>query len=257
MGASAVMQQIDALGNPEQAEILQRFFKTAPGEYGEGDVFVGVKVPPQRAIAREYSDLGLDEIDKLLASEVHEHRSVGLIILANRAKRAGQSEAKQLYDFYLARTSRINNWDLVDLSCRDVVGGYLHMTHNPEPLGLLATSDLIWDRRIAIVSTWCFTKSDNLAPCFAIAEQLLDDREDLIHKAVGWMLREAGKRDEAALEAFLAEHASQMPRTALRYSIERMTPERRAYWRSQKKERQKDDQHSRRVQGVHQPRQSR
>lgn len=257
MGASAVMQQIDALGNPEQAEILQRFFKTGPGEYGEGDVFVGVKVPPQRAVAREHRDLGLEEIDKLLASAIHEHRSVGLIILTNRSKRADLVEARQLYDFYLARTNRINNWDLVDLSCRDVVGGYLHMTHNPEPLGLLATSDLIWDRRIAIVSTWCFTKADNLAPCFAIAEQLLHDPEDLIHKAVGWMLREAGKRDEAALEAFLAEHASDLPRTALRYSIERMTPERREYWRAQKKERQNDDKHSRRVQGVHQSRKSR
>jgi len=228
------MQQIDALGNPEQAEILQRFFKTGPGEYGEGDVFVGVKVPPQRIVAREHRDLGLDEIDTLLASAVHEHRSVGLMILTNRAKRAGLEEARQLYDFYLARTHRINNWDLVDLSCRDVVGGYLHMIHDPEPLGLLATSDLIWDRRIAIVSTWCFTKSDNLAPCFAIAQQLINDPEDLIHKAVGWMLREAGKRDEAALEVFLSEHAAHLPRTALRYSIERMTPERREYWRSQK-----------------------
>lgn len=228
------MQQIDALGNPEQAKFLQRFFKTGPGEYGEGDVFVGVKVPPLRAVAREHRDIGLDEIDKLLASPVHEHRSVGLIILTNRAKRAELGEARELYDFYLARTDRVNNWDLVDLSCRDVVGGYLHMIHDPEPLGLLATSDLIWDRRIAIVSTWCFTKSDNLAPCFAIAEQLLNDSEDLIHKAVGWMLREAGKRDEAALEVFLSEHAFRLPRTALRYSIERMPPERREYWRSQK-----------------------
>lgn len=257
MGASAVMQQIDALGNPEQAEILQRFFKTGPGEYGQGDVFVGVKVPPQRAVAREHRDLALDEIDKLLASDVHEHRSVGLIILTNRSKRAALEEARKLYDFYLARTDRINSWDLVDLSCRDIVGGYLHSTHNPEPLGLLATSDLIWDRRIAMVSTWCFTRANNIAPCFAIAEQLLHDREDLIHKAVGWMLREAGKRDEAALEAFLTQHAPRMPRTALRYSIERMTPQRREFWRSQKTERQSYDQRSRRVQGVHQPRQSR
>lgn len=234
MGASAVMQQIDALGNPEQAKILQRYFKTGPGEYGEGDVFVGVRVPPQRLVARAHRDLGLEEIDTLLASEIHEHRSVGLMILTNRAKRADLEEARELYEFYVTRTDRINNWDLVDLSCRDVVGGYLHMTHNPEPLGLLATSDWIWDRRIAIVSTWCFTKADNLAPCFAISQQLINDPEDLIHKAVGWMLREAGKRDEAALEVFLSTHAAHLPRTALRYSIERMTPERREYWRSQK-----------------------
>lgn len=251
------MKQIDDLGNPEDAKFLQRFFKTGPGEYGEGDVFVGVKVPPQRQIARQHRDLGLDEIEKLLASDIHEHRSVGLIILTNRAKRAELDEARQLYDFYLARTDRINNWDLVDLSCRDVVGGYLHSTHNPEPLGLLASSGLIWDRRIAIVSTWCFTKSGNLAPCFAIAEQLLGDQEDLIHKATGWMLREAGKRDEAALEVFLTEHAPRMPRTTLRYSIERMTPEQREYWRSQKTERQSNDQRPGRVQGVHQSRQSR
>jgi 3-methyladenine DNA glycosylase AlkD len=234
VGAAVVKQQIDALGNPEDAKILQRFFKTGPGEYGEGDVFVGVKLPPQRRVARDHRDLSLDEIDKLLASPVHEHRSVALIILTNQAKRADLDEGKKLYDFYLARTSRINNWDLVDVSCRDVVGGYLLAARDCEPLGLLATSDLIWDRRIAMVSTWTFTRAGNLAPCFAIAERLLGDREDLMHKAVGWMLREAGKKDEAALEAFLAEHARSMPRTALRYSIERMTPERRDYWRSQK-----------------------
>lgn len=234
MGASAVMQQIDSLGNPEDAKILQRFFKTGPGEYGEGDVFVGVKVPPQREVAREHQDLPLEELDELLASEVHEHRSVALIILASRARRATLEEGKRLYDFYLARTDRINNWDLVDVSCRDVVGGYLHAIHDPEPLGRLADSQLIWDRRIAMVSTWTFIRAGNLAPTFAIAEQLLGDAEDLMHKAVGWMLREAGKKDEAALEAFLAENAPRMPRTALRYSIERMTPERRAYWRLQK-----------------------
>lgn len=234
MGASVVMQQIDALGDPESAKFLQGFFKTGPGEYGEGDVFVGVRVSPLREIAKQHCDLSLDELETLLASPIHEHRSAALIILANRAKRADLEEGKRLYDFYLAHTDRINNWDLVDVSCRDVVGGYLHRTHDPEPLGLLATSDLIWDRRIAMVSTWTFTRAGNLAPCFAIAEQLLDDREDLMHKAVGWMLREAGKKDEKALEAFLAEHAAHMPRTALRYSIERMTPERREYWRSQK-----------------------
>lgn len=229
------MQQIDALGNADDAEILQRFFKTGPGEYGEGDVFVGVKIPPQRKIAKAHADLPLDEIDKLLASPVHEHRSVALIILTNRAKRAGIDEGEELYDFYLARTDRINNWDLVDVSCRDVVGGHLHAIGDCEPLGKLAKSEWMWDRRIAIVSTWTFTRAGNLAPCFAISELLLDDQEDLMHKAVGWMLREAGKKDEAALEAFLDENAPWMPRTALRYSIERMTPERRAYWRSQKR----------------------
>ena len=232
--SNAVKRQVDALGNADDAKILQRFFKTGPGEYGEGDVFVGVKVPPLRALAKQHADLGLVELDELLASPVHEHRSLALIILANRAKRSGLEEGKELYDFYLARTDRINNWDLVDVSCRDVVGGHLLAIRDCEPLGALARSELIWDRRIAIVSTWTFTRAGNLAPCFAISEQLLGDKEDLMHKAVGWMLREAGKKDEAALEAFLRENAPRMPRTALRYSIERMTPERRAYWRSQK-----------------------
>jgi 3-methyladenine DNA glycosylase AlkD len=232
--SKAVKRQIDALGNADDAKILQAFFKTGPGEYGEGDVFVGVKIPPQRLVAKQHADLPLEVIDELLASPVHEHRSVGLIILTNRAKRADLEAGEVLYDFYLARTDRINNWDLVDLSCRYVVGGYLLASRNCEPLGALAQSDLIWDRRISIVSTWTFTRAGNLAPCFAISEQLFGDKEDLMHKAVGWMLREAGKKDEAALEAFLAENAPRMPRTALRYSIERMTPERRAYWRSQK-----------------------
>jgi 3-methyladenine DNA glycosylase AlkD len=232
--SKAVKREIDALGNPEDAAALQRFFKTGPGEYGEGDVFVGVKIPPQRAIAKAHADLPLAEIDKLLASAVHEHRSVGLIILTNRAKRAEVEERKELYDFYLARTDRVNNWDLVDVSCRDVVGGYLVAIGDCEPLGELAASELIWNRRIAIVSTWTFTRAGNLMPCFAIAERLLGDSQDLMHKAVGWMLREAGKKDEAALEAFLDENAAKMPRTALRYSIERLSPERRAYWRARK-----------------------
>lgn len=234
MGVQAVKREIDALGDAEQAAVLQRFFKTGPGEYGEGDVFVGVKVPPLRAVAKAHPDLALGDIEELLASPVHEHRSVALFILINRAKRADLAERKVLYDFYLAHTDRINNWDLVDLSCRDVVGGYLLATQNCEPLGVLAQSELIWERRIAIVSTWTFTRAGNLAPCFAISQQLLDDKEDLMHKAVGWMLREAGKKDETALEAFLAENAPRMPRTALRYAIERMTPERREYWRSRK-----------------------
>lgn len=229
------MQQIDALGNPEDARTLQRFFKTGPGEYGEGDVFVGVKIPPLREVAGQHRDLGLDELDKLLASPIHEHRSAALIILANRAKRAELEEGRRLYDFYLAHTDRINNWDLVDVSCHLVVGGYLVARHDCEPLGSLAESESLWERRIAMVSTLAFTRAGNLAPTFAIAEKLLDDPEDLMHKAMGWMLREAGKRDEAALEAFLDENAPWMPRTALRYSIERMSPERRDYWRSQKR----------------------
>jgi 3-methyladenine DNA glycosylase AlkD len=232
--AKALIAEIDAIGNADAARELQRFFKTGPGEYGEGDVFVGVKVPPLRALAERHRDLPLAEIDKLLQSKIHEHRSEALIILTERAKRAERAEAKLLYDFYLARTDRINNWDLVDISCRDVVGGYVLATGDIAPLRRLARSDLLWDRRIAMVSTWQFIRAGQLEPTFEIATMLIDDEHDLMHKAVGWMLREAGKKDEAALEQYLAQYAPQLPRTALRYSIERMTPARREYWRSRK-----------------------
>lgn len=231
MSAADVRREIDALGDPEQAAILQRFFKTGPGEYGEGDVFVGVKVPPLRTVAKAHRDLSLAEIDKLLKSGVHEHRACALMVLTNQCTKADLNVRKERYEFYLARTERINNWDLVDLSCREVVGGYLLAIDDWSPLQKLAASDILWDRRIAMVSTWTFIREHELQPTFTIAEQLLGDDEDLMHKAVGWMLREAGKKDEAALEQFLDRYAATMPRTALRYSIERMTPERRAYWR--------------------------
>lgn len=233
MSAAQIKREIDALAKPADVPILQRFFKTGPGEYGEGDVFVGVKVPPLRAVAKAHRDLPLAQIDKLLASKVHEHRSTGLMILTMQSQKADLAGRKERYDFYLARSDRVNNWDLVDLSCPEVVGGYLLEKGSWAPLKKLASSKLLWERRIAMVSTLKFIRAKELDATFAIATMLLKDEHDLMHKAVGWMLREAGKKDEAALEAYLSEHAAQMPRTALRYSIERMTPERRAYWRSQ------------------------
>lgn len=230
MSAAQVKREIDALADPAQAEILQCFFKTGPGEYGEGDLFVGVKVPPLRQIAKRHKELSLDELDTLLASRIHEHRSTGLIILTNQAIRAELDRRRELAEFYLAHTDRINNWDLVDLSCRDVIGGYLIKLGDWSLLLELAESGDLWERRIAIVSTWAMIREGDLEPTFVVAQRLLGDDEDLIHKAVGWMLREAGKRDERALEQFLDQHLDQLPRTALRYSIERMTPERRKYW---------------------------
>lgn len=232
MSAAEVKREIEDLADHAQAATFQRFFKTGPGEYGEGDVFAGVMVPQQRRIAKRHRELPLDQIDRLLASEIHEHRSVGLIILTLQAERADLEGKKQRYNFYLARTERVNNWDLVDLSCREVVGSYLLAKDTWTPLRKLARSELLWDRRIAMVSTWTFIRAGQLAPTFALAEQLRDDEHDLMHKAVGWMLREAGKKNQPALEEFLDVHAAQMPRTALRYSIERLTPERRAYWRA-------------------------
>jgi 3-methyladenine DNA glycosylase AlkD len=233
-GASAadVRAEIDALADPAQANNLKRFFKTGPGEYGEGDVFIGVKVPPLRKIARGYRDLPLSELDALLASPVHEHRTVALVIVTERSKRADAQQRTELYDFYLAHTPQIRNWDHVDISCPDVVGGQLLALGDSAPLKSLARSRDLWERRIAIVSTFKFIRAGELEPTFEVARLLLDDEQDLIHKAVGWMLREAGKKDLKALEEFLDRHARAIPRTSLRYAIERMPPERRAYWRS-------------------------
>jgi len=232
VSAAQVKRELGAIADPERAAFLQGYLKTGPGEYGEGDVLLGVNVPEQRTIAKAHRDLTLPQIEKLLASKYHEHRSVGLMILTMQSARADLAGRRERYDFYLAHTDRVNNWDLVDLSCREVVGGYLLEAGSWDPLIALAKSDLLWDRRIAMVSTWTFIREGDLVPTFTIAEMLLTDEHDLMHKAVGWMLREAGKKNESALEEFLDKYAAQMPRTALRYSIERMTPERRAYWRA-------------------------
>lgn len=234
LDAESLAAALDAQANPEYAASMRWFFKTEPGGYGEGDEFIGLKMPVIRSTAKPYRQLSLDELAKLLASAIHEHRMAALVILSERAKRhvkrSEEDELKKLYDFYLGRVDAINNWDLVDISCRDVVGGYLFVKGDSSPLDKLARSDNLWERRISIVSTAQFIRENQLGPTFRISEALLSDAHDLIHKAVGWMLREAGKRDERALEAFLSDHAHEMPRTALRYSIERMSPERRAHW---------------------------
>lgn len=215
---------------------LTRFFKTGPGEYGEGDQFIGVRMPVIRTAVKEFRDMSLEDLATVLESPIHEHRTAALVVLSEQAKvakkRGDEAAHKQLYDFYLAHTDRINNWDLVDVSCRDVVGEYLLTTQNDKPLRKLAKSNQIWERRIGMVSTLAFIRARELTPTFEISELLLGDPHDLMHKATGWMLREAGKKDEAALEEFLSRFAHLLPRTALRYSIERMTPQRRKYWLS-------------------------
>lgn len=229
MTAEDVAKELNAHENPADAEFLQRFFKTGKGQYGEGDVFIGLRVPQTRMITKKYRDLPLAEIEKLLDSPIHEHRLAAVIIMAERAKRAKEFEKKDLYDLYLRRTDRINNWDIVDTSCRDVVGGYL-MHKARDPLYKLARSEKMWERRISVVSTWQFIRVGDLDDTFKIAEMLLDDKQDLMHKATGWMLREAGKRDEARLKDFLDQHAAVMPRTMLRYSLEKLHPADRAYY---------------------------
>lgn len=221
MRAKNVINELSKYENPTDAEFLARFFKTGKGEYGQGDIFIGVRLPVLRKIARQFGTLSFSELEKLLESPIHEHRLTALIIMTYQMKRANTTKSKQIYQLYLKRTDRINNWDLVDVSCRDIVGRYL-IDKNRDNLYKLAGSANMWERRIAMVSTWWFIREGQLDDTFLLANKLLQDSQDLIQKAVGWMLREAGKKNQQALVEFLEEHANNMPRTALRYSIERL-----------------------------------
>lgn len=209
--------------------IMRRFFKVQPGGFGEGDEFLGVNVPALRRVAKQYKDLPLADVEVLLTNQYHEVRLMAAIILANRCKRATDQVHRQIFDFYLAHATQMDGWDIVDSSCRDVVGEYI-VRHPAERtvLDQMAASDNLWERRIAMVSTWACIRAGELDATYDIAEKLLGDRQDLIHKAVGWMLREAGKRDRERLRTFVMAHAHEMPRTALRYAIEHFTPEERA-----------------------------
>lgn len=219
---AAVRKRLRALADPAQAAQLRRFFKTGPGEYGEGDVFVGVKVPQIRALVRELEALPLEGAMELLQSAVHEERMLALLLLVRRFEKSKDEAARaRICDLYLASTARINNWDLVDVTAPQIVGGQLG-SRSRAPLYRLARSESLWERRIAIVATLRFIRAGDFADALAIADALLRDRQDLIHKAVGWMLREVGNRDRAALEAFLAPRYGAMPRTMLRYAIEKL-----------------------------------
>ncbi|MGA2254204.1 MAG: DNA alkylation repair protein [Thermoguttaceae bacterium] len=220
-----IQTRLRSLGNPKDAIFLAGFFKTGPGQYGEGDVFIGVRVPVIRQVAKDFKGLPLPEVECLLHSPIHEERLAALVILVLQAAKADAKTRKQIYDLYLANTKFINNWDLVDLSAPQIVGACL-ADKSRKPLFRLAKSSRLWDRRIGILATYHFIRLRDFADTLAIAEMLLDDREDLMHKAVGWMLREVGKRDVAILEDFLGRHGRAMPRTMLRYAIERF-PERK------------------------------
>lgn len=229
MGESTRFKEIQEclreLADPVRAEHSKGFFKTGPGEYGEGDVFLGLKVPDMRKVARRFRDLPLADVRRLLRSPVHEYRLTALFMLVGLFERADERGRKRIYDLYLKHTRYVNNWDLVDGSAHQIVGGYL-LDKDRGILLELAQSANLWERRIAIIATYHFIKHDDFASTVTIAEQLVADKEDLIHKAVGWMLREVGNRDRAAEERFLAKHYHDMPRTMLRYAIERF-PERR------------------------------
>jgi 3-methyladenine DNA glycosylase AlkD len=223
-------KEMRLLADKKQAEILSHFFKTGPGQYGEGDVFLGLKVPVQRKLARKYANLEIEEIDELLQSPIHEHRLTALFVLIGKFGKAASPEQKKIFQFYLKNARRVNNWDLVDLSAPNIVGKYLLDKKDKElkVLERLSVSHNMWERRIAILATFEFIRSGRSDLTFRLALKLLNDREDLIHKAVGWMLREVGKRiGEAEEEKFLLPCYRQMPRTMLRYAIERFPEEKR------------------------------
>jgi 3-methyladenine DNA glycosylase AlkD len=226
MNAETALVHLKQMSDPDTARVMQGFMKTGPGQYGEGDVFIGIRAAPLRDLAREFENMPLDEVEKLLASEIHEARSLALLVLVRAFGRADGTARRAIHALYLRNTARVNSWDLVDVSAEHLVGAHLN-DGKRGLLGRLARSKSLWERRIAIVATYHFIKKKEFADTLRIAGVLRDDREDLIHKAVGWMLREVGKRDCAVLEGFLAEHYSRMPRTMLRYAIERFAPERR------------------------------
>ena len=219
-----VRKQLRELGNPGRAEHSTRFFKTGPGEYGEGDRFLGLKVPDVRGVSRRCGDLTFANLRQLLKSPIHEERQLALFVLVLRFNKGDPSQQKKIYDFYIRNRHGVNNWDLVDGSAPHIVGGYL-ADKDRSILHRFAKSRDLWERRIAILATYHFIRHDDFDDTLRIAERLLNDREDLIHKAVGWMLREVGKQDVKAEKAFLNKHYRRMPRTMLRYSIERF-PER-------------------------------
>lgn len=221
-----IKNKLQELANPEIAKHSQRYFKTAPGEYAEGDVFLGIRAPKLRQLAKEYKIIKITEAEELLNSKFHEQRALALLILALIFPKADEESKQQIYDLYLNHTNLINNWDLVDCSAEHVVGKFL-TGKDKTPLYKLAKSTSLWERRISIISTFHFIKNQEFSETLKIAEILLKDKEDLIHKAVGWMLREVGKRDLKAEEDFLANHYKNMPRTMLRYAIEKFPEETR------------------------------
>jgi len=241
--AAELAAAIDAAGDPQDAAFLQRFFKTGSGQYGEGDVFVGVRVPATRAIVKRFERMPLAEASALLESPVHEHRLAALLVMvrqfevASRERTRDEGARLALHAAYLdaVRAGRVNNWDLVDSSAEFLVGEFLREAgRGDDPLlDRFAASVSLWERRVAVLATFAFIKAGDAAPILRLAPRLLDDPEDLMHKAVGWMLREVGKRvDRGVLTGFLDEHAPRMPRMMLSYATEHLTPDERAAYRA-------------------------
>ena len=224
--AADIQRELETYADPVKREYLPRFFKTGKGQYGEGDKFLGVVVPNTRQVAKQYKHEPFGVMATLLQSEWHECRLCALLMLVERFKKSDEKGKKEIYDFYLSQTGRINNWDLVDLSAPGIVGEYLKDKPRKD-LYRLADSPLLWDQRIAVVSTYTLIKNGDFIDILALSERLLHHKHDLMQKAVGWMLREMGKRDKDLLVQFLEKHCRTMPRTMLRYAIEKFPEEER------------------------------
>ncbi len=225
-----ILKELLSLKNKDKEKVFVWFFKTGKGQYGEGDQFLGISVPETRSIALKHKDLSLAQVQKLLTNKYHECRLAALLILVYQFRKADKKQKTKIFNFYLKNTKYINNWDLVDLSSYHIIGEYL-LNKEKNILYKLAKSKNLWERRIGIVSTFAFIKNKNTVDTFKISELLIGDKEDLVHKACGWMLRETGKRvSEKELISFLENHSSKMPRTMLRYSIERLPENKRQYF---------------------------
>jgi 3-methyladenine DNA glycosylase AlkD len=229
MSLEQIKKDLIALRNPEKQEVLSSFFKTGKGQYGEGDVFLGIPVPQQRKVAKKYYDISLNDLQELLNSRIHEYRLTALVILVTKDKKANNEKKLSIFNFYLENTKNINNWDLVDISAPKIVGEFL-FNKDKEILYKLARSQNLWERRISILSTFNFIKNNSFEDALEISKILLKDKHDLIHKAVGWMLREIGKRDQNIEEEFLKKHCIKMPRTMLRYAIEKFSEKKKKYY---------------------------
>lgn len=229
MYAIDVIQEVKRHASKKRADVLSRFFKTGPGQYGEGDIFLGLTVPVSRDIAKKYTSLPLEEIQKLLADDIHEVRLIGLLILVEKYEKAKDKDEKlKIAQFYMMNRSQVNNWDLVDLSAPKILGEFVfEYPSQKRMLDAFVSSRILWEKRIAIVATYAFIRRGKFDETVRIAELLMSDKHDLIHKAVGWMLREVGKRDERVLEDFLKKHHKKMPRTMLRYALERLSNEKK------------------------------
>lgn len=229
MSLVQIKNDLNALRNPKKQKILSSFFKTGKGQYGEGDVFLGIPVPQQRKVARNYYDISLNDLQELLNSRIHEYRLTALVILVAKYNRANIEKKLSIFNFYLENTKNIDNWDLVDISAPKIVGEFLS-NKDKKILYKLARSKNLWERRISILSTFTFIKSNFFEDALKISKILLNDSHDLIHKAVGWMLREIGKRDQNVEEQFLKKYCPNMPRTMLRYAIEKFDEKKRKYY---------------------------